>query len=106
MGPKNLEEELGLWARAFTDRTWDFDRRARSIHFLEGSTCSLNGLKAFVRDSVLGAPRIYCQVKKVIDEPDKPLPLGDKIPEDCRSLRVWSSHQETVAAFQHDAAWM
>ncbi|CAE7210328.1 IDE [Symbiodinium natans] len=76
--PKNIAEEAKRFSRVFTDRTFDFDRRARSIRFVEASTLEM--LRSFVRDQVRKAPRIYSQVKKLLDKEDKPLPSDAEIP--------------------------
>merc|ERR1719464_2426953 len=64
MKPKNLSDEAGRYMRYFSDRTYDFGRRQRAIDFLE-TTATLNKLRAFARDELKGAPKLYVQVKKV-----------------------------------------
>merc|ERR1712228_615324 len=101
-----MGEELGRYGRAFSDRVWDFERRQRSVDFLEGSQCSLAALKSFVGEKMVGARQICCQVKKVLDKPDKPLPEGESTPAAAASLREWTTHVETIASVQKDLKWL
>jgi len=106
MKPKNLQEEIHKYARYFYDRSYDFQRRERAIAFLKGPTCSLERLRAFARDEVWVAPRIYTQVANVMEKPDKPLPADATIPDNSPDLRVWTTHAETVEAFATTAEWI
>lgn len=104
MKPKNLREEASRYARAINTRTYDFGRRQRAIDFLE-KQASLETLRRFVREQVRAAPRIYNQVKKVMDKADKPLPDGAVTPKDAGTLRKWTEHKETVKTFGSSAKW-
>lgn len=102
--PKNLSEEFGRYSRHFTERTNDFGRRIRAIEFVKGLT--LETFRAFVREKLSSAPRIYNQVKKVLSKEDKALPEGASIPSDPATLRCWRGHLETVAAWTPQAEWV
>eukprot|EP00928_Gymnodinium_smaydae_P032010 TRINITY_DN23304_c0_g1_i3.p1 TRINITY_DN23304_c0_g1~~TRINITY_DN23304_c0_g1_i3.p1 ORF type:complete len:203 (+),score=38.10 TRINITY_DN23304_c0_g1_i3:312-920(+) len=102
--PKSLPEELGLYHRFFTNRTYAFDRRKKALALCETSI-KLDTLRTFVRDVLRKAPRIYNQVKKILDKPDKPLPDNAEIPADVEGLRLWTTHEETVKAFAASATW-
>lgn len=105
MKPKNLGEEMGKFHRSFWMRTYDFDRHDHAIAFLENAESSLDRFKAFTRDKIAVAPRIYNQVNKVLNKQDKELPEGSTTPTDPESLRKWSTHTETVADFAKSAEW-
>jgi len=104
--PKNLSEELRRYSGAFAKRTFDFDRIERSIAFVESDACSLDGLRGFLRDTLASAPRMYSQVRKVLDKADKELPEGAVIPSDPESLRQWTTHTETIEEFAKTAEWL
>jgi insulysin len=104
--PKNLGEEMGRYAGALSSRTFDFDRLNRSISFMEGDACSLEALRAFLKDALSGAPRMYSQVRKVLDKADKELPEGASVPEDPDGLRKWTTHVETIEEFKKTAEWI
>lgn len=109
MKPKNLMEELARYQRHFADRTYDFERRRRAVEFVEGQA-SLEGLRTFLRETVLPAPRLYTQVRKLAAKEDKPLPEGASVPEDAAEQRRWETgeagHRETVEAFGSSATWV
>jgi insulysin len=102
--PKNLREEASRYARHINNRTYDFGRRERAIAFVENQA-SLETLRSFVREQVRAAPRIYNQVRKVMDKPDKALPEGAVTPKDAADLRTWTEHKETVKTFGASAKW-
>lgn len=104
--PKNLHEEASHWQRAFTNRTFDFERRAKMIQFLE-DVASREGLISFLKEKVLTAPRLYIQVKKVLDKQDKALPDGAVVPEDPADIRRWSGPADAVVKdFESSAVWV
>eukprot|EP00747_Dinoflagellata_sp_TGD_P008788 gnl/TRDRNA2_/TRDRNA2_118403_c1_seq1.p1 gnl/TRDRNA2_/TRDRNA2_118403_c1~~gnl/TRDRNA2_/TRDRNA2_118403_c1_seq1.p1 ORF type:complete len:401 (-),score=92.38 gnl/TRDRNA2_/TRDRNA2_118403_c1_seq1:31-1116(-) len=103
MKPKNLHEELGHYSNAFNQRTYDFGRRKRTIEFLENVT--LASLRTFAKERASVASRLYTQVRKVLDKPDKPLPEGAVVPEDPADLRKWTTHKEAVKTFHESATW-
>merc|ERR1712156_188531 len=100
--PKNISEEAQRFSRIFMDRSFDFERREKCIRFVEASTLSM--LRSYVRDHVKKAPRIYMQVKKVLEKEDKPLPSGATVPG-ADSFRRWNTHVETVSSFASSAKW-
>jgi len=109
MKPKNLVEELSRYQRHFSDRTYDFERRRRAISFVE-SQASLDDLRRFLRESVLPAPRLYTQVRKLLAKEDKALPEGASVPSDPAELQRWESdgdggHRPTVEAFSASTTW-
>lgn len=106
MKPKNLGEEMGRFLGPFSERSYDFDRVERSIAFLESDACSLDALKAFTRDQVKTAPRMYSQCRKVVSKEDKELPAGATTPTDPDTLRTWATHTETIAEFAKSAEWL
>merc|ERR1712028_335246 len=73
--PKNLGEEMSNWTRSLSERTYDFGARKRLIARLE-TGATLETLRAFVRDKMSLAPKLYIQCAKVVDKPDKALPEG------------------------------
>mmetsp|Transcript_83765 Transcript_83765/g.200968 ORF Transcript_83765/g.200968 Transcript_83765/m.200968 type:complete len:993 (-) Transcript_83765:112-3090(-) len=100
--PKNISEEAQRFSRVFMDRSFDFERREKCIRFVEASTLAM--LRSYVRDHVSKAPRIYMQVKKVLEKEDKPLPSGASVPS-ADSFRRWNTHVETVSSFASSAKW-
>eukprot|EP00931_Biecheleriopsis_adriatica_P121218 TRINITY_DN96305_c0_g1_i1.p1 TRINITY_DN96305_c0_g1~~TRINITY_DN96305_c0_g1_i1.p1 ORF type:complete len:1087 (+),score=247.13 TRINITY_DN96305_c0_g1_i1:70-3261(+) len=104
--PKNLGEEMSRFNGQFSSRKYDFERIDRAIAYVESSACSLDALRAFVREQVKAAPAFYSQCKKVLDKEDKELPAGGQIPVDPETLRSWTSHTETVEEFAKTAEWL
>eukprot|EP00928_Gymnodinium_smaydae_P089186 TRINITY_DN73186_c0_g1_i1.p1 TRINITY_DN73186_c0_g1~~TRINITY_DN73186_c0_g1_i1.p1 ORF type:complete len:854 (-),score=78.13 TRINITY_DN73186_c0_g1_i1:25-2409(-) len=104
--PKNLREEMGRFSGAFGSRAYDFDRIDRTISFLEQDTCSLQALRAFTRDRLAAAPRMYNQVVKVLARDDKMPPEGVSTPPDAASLRKWTTHVDVVDEFSKSAVWL
>lgn len=101
--PKNLAEEYSIYSGEFLHRSYDFERRERSIAFLESDAFTICALRSFLRDMVRSAPRLYIQVKKVLDREDKPLPPGAVIPQDPPSLRRWEGHEAGLNKFKEIA---
>lgn len=101
---KTLSEEGGRYLGTIASRTYDFDRRKRSIEYVE-KDASTKRLKQFVREEILAAPRLYTEVKKTNSKEDKALPDGTKLPEDPAGLRTWTTHAETVRSFADSATW-
>lgn len=102
--PKNLSEELGEFLGEFSNRTYDFTRRQQVIDELE-KPLTLESLRQFLSDVVMEAPRLYIQVKKVLDKPDKELPDGSTMPSDTDDLRIWTAREQTVQDFVSAAEW-
>ncbi|CAE7760635.1 mug138 [Symbiodinium pilosum] len=100
--PEDLTQEAQRYGRIFLDRTFEFDRREKCIRFIESSTLAM--LRSFVRDEMRKAPRMYVQVKKLLDKEDKPLPDGAVIPEP-ENFRRWNTHVEAVKSFASTAKW-
>merc|ERR1712194_190841 len=103
--PKSLPEEIGQYSRYLTNRSYDFGRKERACAFCENSV-TIASLRSFLKDKIRPASRIYNQVKKIIDKPDKDLPADATTPANAPDLRVWSTHAETVEAFKASAQWM
>lgn len=74
-------------------RTYDYDRRAKKIDFMQSDEMTLAKLKGFVSE-IREAPLFYVQVKKVLDKEDKPLPENASVPEDPADLCIWQGHEE------------
>lgn len=105
--PKNLGEEMARFSGPFSSRSYDFDRRDRSLAFIDSPECSLDALRKFVREKVRTAPAICSESNKVLAKEDKSLPEGAVISDDSKSLsRKWDSHAETVADFARSAEWV
>eukprot|EP00928_Gymnodinium_smaydae_P021833 TRINITY_DN18548_c0_g1_i1.p1 TRINITY_DN18548_c0_g1~~TRINITY_DN18548_c0_g1_i1.p1 ORF type:complete len:1037 (+),score=242.92 TRINITY_DN18548_c0_g1_i1:244-3111(+) len=104
MKPKNLHEEMGNYARAFQGRSFDFDRRNRIIQCVEKSTAA--DVKVFVRETLRRAPRLYQQVQKTLDKPDKALPEDADTIAERPNLRKWTGHESVVEAFGKSAKWI
>mmetsp|Transcript_42948 Transcript_42948/g.98611 ORF Transcript_42948/g.98611 Transcript_42948/m.98611 type:complete len:988 (+) Transcript_42948:103-3066(+) len=102
--PKSIWEEFHFIRKAIVERTWDFGRRQKKEQLLEKSV-SMEGLRAFTKDTLLPARRLYQQVKKTKEQDDKPLPAGECIPDKDPSWKSWSGHTDTVAAFIKEATW-
>jgi insulysin len=102
--PKNLSEEFSRYSREFTHRSYDFGHRDSLIAHLEKGMC-LADLRTYVRDCVKTAPRLYVQVKKVLEKEDKALPDGAEVPEDPPTLRTWSGYEATVREFTSTCEW-
>jgi secreted Zn-dependent insulinase-like peptidase len=97
--PKNLGEEMQHFAKAFNDRTYDFGARKRLIKLLESSV-TLSSFKAWMKENVPSAPRLYMQVSKVVEKEDKPLPEGATVPPDPADLTIWTGRDGIVEAFE------
>jgi len=105
--PKNLHEEHSRYSRAFLHRTYDFKHRSNLIEFLEAGM-SLEVLRSFVSDDVVPAPRLYVQVKKVLEKEDKPLPqdAAAEMQPDTPDLRKWNGLTDAAAAeFAQGTEW-
>eukprot|EP00435_Cladocopium_sp_Y103_P035094 s3612_g9.t1 len=121
MKPKNLSEEFQRYQSEFLMRTYDYDRRAKKIDFVQRRLDFGNGLqdqkiggsvqrprycdemtlaklKGFVSE-IREAPLFYVQVKKVLDKEDKPLPENVSVPEEPGLSEERSSRD--VAAHEH-----
>ncbi|CAJ1358395.1 unnamed protein product [Effrenium voratum] len=96
MKPKNLSEEFNRVQGVFQKRSYEFDRRDRKIAFLESGAVSRASLGDFVKGPVRTAPKLYVQVRKVLDKEDKPLPEGAVVPEDPPELRHWRGYAEGI----------
>lgn len=103
MKPKNLREEARRYARQMNDRSFDFGRRERGASFVE--TLTLESFKSYVANTVMKAPQIYIQVKKVLEKDDKALPSGATNFPDPDGLRRWSGNETTVKSFGDSARW-
>jgi len=104
--PKNLSEEFGKYSRHWTYRTYAFGHRAKLIEFLERGV-ALDQLRSFLNDKVRSAPRMYVQVKKVLEKEDKPLPEGAVTPEDPPDLRRWTGVEDAaVKEFKASTEWV
>jgi len=97
--PKNLGEEAGRWSRAFSDRTYDFGSLDRRVAYLEKDV-TLETLRKFVREQIVPASKLYVQISKVVDKPDKPLPEGKVTPPDPPAVTKWSGLEGVVEAFE------
>mmetsp|Transcript_22936 Transcript_22936/g.41816 ORF Transcript_22936/g.41816 Transcript_22936/m.41816 type:complete len:146 (-) Transcript_22936:48-485(-) len=103
--PKNLGQEMGQYLGFLTSRTFEFDKKERLIEELE-KPLTLESLREFVRDVILKAPKLYIQVKKVLDKPDKELPEGATMPTDPDNLRCWTGREEAIQEFVPTAEWL
>lgn len=103
--PKNLAEEYSSFSREFSQRTYSFDRKDKLIAHIESGKVNLAALQTFVKERVLAAPRIYIQVKKVLEKEDKPLPDGAKTPDDPPELRRWNGYETGGKEFETFAKW-
>jgi len=95
---------MGRYTRTVILRKYEFERRNQLIAFLEDNV-TLDSVRQFVQKTIRPAPRLYIQVRKVIEKEDKPLPTGAVIPEDPPSVRQWDGGDDTVSKFQSTAAW-
>jgi len=95
--PKNLGEEMGRYRMQVSDRKYDFGLRQRMIDFLEDGV-TLMSLRTFVQETVVPAPRLYIQIKKLITKDDKPLPDLAEVVADPPELRVVSGISEMVGS--------
>lgn len=103
---KNLGEEWGTYARHFQDRTYDFGAKKRMIGILE-APLTKSAFCDWVRSNVAPAARLFVQVKKVMDKPDKELPEGASIPEDPPDIRKWNGREDVIAEFERTCpAWI
>jgi len=102
--PKNLNEEFAFYNKQFLHRSYDFAHRAKLIAFLEKGM-TLDTLRAYLREHVRPASRLYVQVKKVLEKEDKPLPDGASTPQDPPDLRRWSG-EEAAGEFAGGARWV
>merc|ERR1711920_721207 len=102
---KTLREESGRYIGSIANRTYDFERRARSIEYVE-KTITLKRVREFISQDLVKAPRLCTQVKKTNPKEDKALPEGASVPEDPASLRQWHTHEETVQSFGAAATWL
>ena len=65
------------------------------------------GPRSFLNDKVRSAPRLYVQVKKVLEKEDKPLPEGAVTPEDPPDLRRWTGVEDgAVKEFKASTEWV
>lgn len=103
--PKNLGQESQRLLKFVSWRTYEFDRREKCKAFLK-EKADLESMRVFLREKVRPAPRLYIQVKKVLDKPDKELPEGASVPDDAPDLRKWSGYQEVVSNFGASATWV
>ena len=94
MKPKNLAEEFQRYQLEFLMRSYDYDRRAKKIEFMESAEMSLANLRSFVTKDIREAPVFYTQVKKTLEKEDKPLPENASVPEDPPDLRIWQGYEE------------
>lgn len=104
MKPKNLREEARRFARQLNERSFDFARRERGARFVEQTT--LEQFRSYVTETVMKAPQIYVQIKKVLEKDDKPLPSGASQFPDPTELRQWTGNESTVEAFGSTARWL
>eukprot|EP00434_Breviolum_minutum_P006888 symbB.v1.2.006079.t1/scaffold332.1/size322744/14 len=104
MKPKNLREEARRFARQLNERSFDFARRERGARFVEQTT--LEQFRSYVTETVMKAPQIYVQIKKVLEKDDKPLPSGASQFPDPTELRQWTGNESTVEAFGSNARWL
>merc|ERR1712137_1144195 len=96
--PKNLAEEHGRYQREFLYRTYNFAHREQLTEYVESSV-TLASLRSFVNDQVKPSPRMYVQIKKVLEKEDKPLPEGATTPPDPPSLRKWEGRDAAFNDF-------
>lgn len=100
--PKNLGEDFGRFHAEFNDFTHNYGRRNELIQFLSDGI-TLDALQQFVATTLSGARRLYLQVHKKIDQPDKELTDAER-KEPNPVDREWSGKLDDVlAAFHGDA---
>lgn len=100
VAPKNLGMEMQNWTRGFSERTYDFRGRQRMIDTLEGNTVTLESMRKWVADKGPAAARLYIQVSKVVDKPDKDLPEGATVPKDGDDVKVLTGRDGVIENFE------
>ena len=75
------------------------------IEFLENGI-SLEDIRQFSKQVVASAPRLYIQIHKVLERPDKQLPDGGEESKPNPVDREWCGPVDDVLSqFHHTAEW-